>query len=67
MPDEPTSPVTPTNIAAQKNAKFEDAVNENFGKINTRLEKVEKMEGRLKTLEAAKTVPAKTDCSCAVA
>jgi hypothetical protein len=50
----------------QKDAKFEDVVNENLGKINTRLEDVsgnmEKMEGRLNKLEAAKT-----GCSCAVA
>ena len=44
-----------------------EAVNENLGEINTRLEKVEKMEERLKTLEAAKTEPVKTGCNCAVA
>ena len=40
-------------------------------KTNTLLEdvsgKVEKMEGRLELLEAAKTEPVKTGCSCAVA
>ena len=44
-----------------------EAVNENLGKMNTRLENVEKMEGRLEKLEAAKTGPVKTDCTCAVA
>ena len=44
-----------------------EAVNENLGEINTRLEKVEKLEGRLNKLEAAKTEPVKTGCHCAVA
>jgi len=35
--------------------------------INARLEKVEKMEGRLELLEAAKTEPVKTGCNCVVA
>ena len=42
-------------------------MNENLGKVNTRLEKVEKLEGRLAKLEAAKTEPVKTGCNCAVA
>ena len=53
---------TPTHDAAQKDAKFEDVVNENLGRIKTRLENVEKMEGRLEKLEAAKT-----GCHCTVA
>ena len=50
-----------------------EAVNETLGKMNARLEHVEKMEGRLELLEAAKTEPeaaktepVKTDCTCAV-